>query len=215
MGIDDDPATVEQAFSSMQDDLLLSEFALCGDDLDEYDVIETRAFAGFADEELDKLKANVLDLISKDKRITPEVMAIVLNKDVAAITLALKALTDEGYLSTIGRVLSILNPKYKPLQRELTKPLDTIPGGDKTTTTEVLLRYTYAGPRDSRNRPFCARMLQIAEKKLWSRADIENISQRLGYSVWDRRGGWFTEPNGDHRPFCRHRWEVKIVTRKK
>lgn len=215
LGIDDDPATEEQAFSSMQDDLLLSEFALCGDDLDEYDIIETRAFAGFADEELDKLKANVLDLISKDKRITPEVMAIVLNKDVAAITLALKALTDEGYLSTIGRVLSILNPKYKPLQRELTKPLDTIPGGDKTTTTEVLLRYTYAGPRDSRNRPFCARMLQIAEKKLWSRADIENISQRLGYSVWDRRGGWFTEPNGDHRPYCRHRWEVKIVTRKK
>lgn len=215
LGIDDDPATEEQAFSSMQDDLLLSEFAACGDDLEGFEVLETRAFAGFADEELDKLKANVLDLISKDKRVTPEVMAIVLNKEVAAITLAIKALSDEGYLSTIGRALSILNPKYKPLQRELTKPLAKIPGGDNTTTTEVLLRYTYAGPRDSKNRPFCARMLQIAEKKLWSRADIENISQRLGYSVWDRRGGWFTEPDGSHRPYCRHRWEVKVVTRKK
>jgi len=215
LGIDDDPTTQDQAFSSMQDDLLLSEFAACGDDLQAFDVIETRAFAGFADEELDKLKANVLDLISKDKRVTPEVMATVLNKDVAAIKLALKALSDEGYLSTIGNVLSILNPKYKPLQRELIKPLDTIPGGDKTTTTEVLLRYTYAGPRDSKNRPFCAKMLEIADRKLWSRADIENISQRLGYSVWDRRGGWFTEPNGDHRPYCRHRWEVKVVTRKK
>ena len=215
LGIDDDPETEEQSFSSMQDDLLLSEFAACGDDLEGFEVLETRAFAGFADEELDKLKANVLDLISKDKRVTSEVMAIVLNKDVEAINLAIKALTNEGYLSTIGRALSILNPKYKPLQRELTKPLAKIPGGDNTTTTEVLLRYTYAGPRDSKNRPFCARMLQIAEKKLWSRADIENISQRLGYSVWDRRGGWFTEPDGSHRPYCRHRWEVKVVTRKK
>ena len=215
LGIDDDPKTEEQAFSSMQDDLLLNEFASCGDDINNFEVIETRLFSGFAEEELDKLKANVLDLISKDKRITPDIMAIVLNKDIAQINLVLKALTDEGYLSTIGKALSILNPKYKPLQRELTKPLDKIPGGDKTTTTEVLLRYTYAGPEDSKNRPFCAKMLQIAKNKLWSRVDIENISARLGYSVWDRRGGWFTEPDGSHRPYCRHRWEVKVVTRKK
>jgi hypothetical protein len=58
-------------------------------------------------------------------------------------------------------------------------------------------------------------MLKLAKTKLWSRADIENISERLGYSVWDRRGGWFTEPDGTHRPYCRHRWDVKIVTRKK
>jgi hypothetical protein len=99
--------------------------------------------------------------------------------------------------------------------RKLIEPLAKIPGGDKTTTTEVLLRYTYYGPRDDKNRPFCARMLELAETKLWSRSDIENISERLGYSVWDRRGGWFTEPNGNHRPYCRHSWNVKIVTRKK
>jgi len=215
LGIDDDPQTEDMAFASMQDDLLLNEFAACGDNLEDFEVLETRQFSSFADEELDKLKANVLDLISKDKRITPEIMAIVLNKEVGAINIALKALADEGYLKTIGKVLSILNPKYKPQERVLTEPLRDIPGGDKSTTTEVLLRYTYAGPKDSRNRPFCARMLQIAEKKLWSRADIENISARLGYSVWDRRGGWFTEPDGTHRPYCRHRWEVKVVTRKK
>lgn len=217
LGIDDDPST-EQAFASMQDDLLLNEFAACGDSVEDFEVIEThdaKNYEAFADEEINVLKANVLDLISKDKRVTPEVMAKVLNKSVEQIDNALEALKLEGYLVQTGLEVSILAPNYTPVVRKLTEPLKKIPGGDKATKTEVLLRYTYSGPEDSKNRPFCARMLQLAKTKLWSRADIENISERLGYSVWDRRGGWFTEPNGNHRPYCRHRWQVKIVTRKK
>ena len=217
LGVDDDPST-EQAFASMQDDLLVNEFAACGDNLEDFEVVEThdaKGYQAFADEEINVLKANVLDLISKDKRVTPEVMAKVLNKSVEQIDNALEALKLEGYLTQIGEAISILNPNYTPIIRQLTEPLSKISGGDKTTKTEVLLRYTYSGPEDSKNRPFCARMLQLAKTKLWSRADIENISERLGYSVWDRRGGWFTEPNGNHRPYCRHRWQVKIVTRKK
>ena len=217
LGVDEDPAT-EQAFASMQDDLLVNEFAACGDSVEDFEVIEThdaKNYEAFADEEINVLKANVLDLISKDKRVTPEVMAKVLNKSVEQIDNALEALKLEGYLVQTGLEVSILAPNYTPVVRKLTEPLSKIPGGDKTTKTEVLLRYTYSGPEDSKNRPFCARMLQLAKTKLWSRADIENISERLGYSVWDRRGGWFTEPNGNHRPYCRHRWQVKIVTRKK
>lgn len=217
LGIDDDPST-EQAFASMQDDLLLNEFASCGDNVEDFEVVEThdaKGYEAFADEEINVLKANVLDLISKDKRVTPEVMAKVLNKSVEQIDNALEALKLEGYLVQTGMEISILAPNYTPVVRKLTQPLSKIPGGDKTTKTEVLLRYTYSGPEDSKNRPFCARMLQLAKTKLWSRADIESISERLGYSVWDRRGGWFTEPNGNHRPYCRHRWQVKIVTRKK
>ena len=218
LGIDEDPTTEMQAFAETQDEILLNEFAACGDHVNDFDVVDTfeaKNFEQFADAEINKLKANVLDLISKDKRVTPQTMAIVLGKEVSAINTALKALQTEGYLSVIGSAMNILNPNYSPIVRELVQPLRTIPGGDKTTTTEVLLRYTYSGPRDDKNRPFCARMLQLADTKLWSRADIENISERLGYSVWDRRGGWFTEPNGNHRPYCRHRWDVKVVTRKK
>ena len=217
LGVDDDPLT-EENFASLQDDLLLGEFAKCGDNVEDFEVVEThdaKNYEAFADEEINVLKANVLDLISKDKRVTPEVMAKVLNKSVEQIDNALEALKLEGYLIQTGMEVSILAPNYTPVVRKLTEPLKKIPGGDKATKTEVLLRYTYSGPEDDRNRPFCARMLQLAKTKLWSRSDIENISERLGYSVWDRRGGWFTEPNGNHRPYCRHRWQVKIVTRKK
>jgi hypothetical protein len=38
---------------------------------------------------------------------------------------------------------------------------------------------------------------------------------RLGYSVWDRRGGWYTLPGtNEHRPYCRHEWKVLILKRK-
>ena len=217
LGVDDDPAT-EEAFADMQDDLLLNMFGACGDDVNAFDVVSTheaKNFEQFADVEIDTLKANILDLISKDKRITPEVMATVLKRDLDVINTTLEALKLEGYLTVEGTVMNILSPKYKPQERALVEPLKDILGGNKSTTTEVLLRYTYAGPKDDKNRPFCARLLQLAETKLWSRVDIENISERLGYSVWDRRGGWFTQPNGVHRPYCRHRWQVKIVTRKK
>lgn len=217
LGVDDDPIT-EEAFADMQDDLLLSEFGACGDNFNDFDVIETheaKNFEQFASAEIDTMKANVLDLISKNKLITPENIGTILNTSVADVNLTIEALKVEGYLKIIGKDLNILNPKYKPQESVLLKPLRTIAGGEKATTTEVLLRYTYAGPKDDKNRPFCARLLQLAETKLWSRGDIENISERLGYSVFDRRGGWFTQPNGVHRPYCRHRWQVKIVTRKK
>lgn len=217
LGVDEDPAT-EAAFASMQDDLLLNEFASCGDNVNDFEVIETheaKGYQAFADEEINTLKANILTLINKDNKITPEVLASVLKKKVDEINTAIDALKVEGYLTQTGEAVSVLASNYTPVVRTLTDSLKKIPGAEKSTKTEVLLRYTYSGPNDEKTRPFCARLLKLAETKLWSRSDIENISERLGYSVWDRRGGWFTEPNGNHRPYCRHRWQVKIVTKKK
>jgi hypothetical protein len=73
--------------------------------------------------------------------------------------------------------------------------------------------YSYEGPKDSRNRDFCRRLLDM--DKFFSRADIETMSMRLGYSVWDRRGGWWTKPDGERSVSCRHRWVQNFVIRKK
>ena len=50
--------------------------------------------------------------------------------------------------------------------------------------------------------------------RLYSRAEIETISARLGYSVFDRRGGWWTKPNGQHSPSCRHIFYAQTVIKK-
>ena len=109
-------------------------------------------------------------------------------------------LTDAGYIKANGD------------ERILAKPIKEITD-TKPSTTQILIRYSYEGPRDDRNRPFCAKLLEL--DKFYSREDIEKISERVGYSVWDRRGGWWTQPDGTHSPSCRHRWQTNVVLRKK
>ena len=50
--------------------------------------------------------------------------------------------------------------------------------------------------------------------KLYSRYEIEQISQRLGYSVFDRRGGFWRHKDGTTTPYCRHSWKSNIVVKK-
>jgi hypothetical protein len=149
---------------------------------------------------LSKLEANILNLISKDKRITAEVISDVVKKPVNVVERIMQGLIDSGYITESDG------------EKKLTKPLREITE-TKPSTTQILVRYSYEGPKDDRNRPFCARLLEL--DKFYSREDIERLSERLGYSVWDRRGGWWTQPDGSRSPSCRHEWKTNIVLRKK
>jgi DNA-binding MarR family transcriptional regulator len=213
LGLDDDPTTDDFKFSSQtEDEILLQEFAGCGCDPNDYEVVHSEPATEamyFAEQvDLTQLQANVLDLISKDKRITPDVLADVLGVELRSVNAVLKAIEKAGLIS----VSTQQEGADTIIVRELVQPLSKITD-QKPSVTQVLVRYSYEGPQDDRNRPFCARLLEL--NKIYSRVDIENISKRLGYSVWDRRGGWFTLPNGEHRPFCRHTWKANIVIRKK
>jgi DNA-binding Lrp family transcriptional regulator len=159
---------------------------------------------------LSTLQSDILDLVSKDKRITPEVIADTLKADIRDVSRVMNLLVRKGLMKTTQTQIG----SDTIIERELTKPMSEIRKVGNVTTTEILIRYSYEGPEDDRNRPFCARMLDISKRKMWTRSDIEKISERLGYSVWDRRGGWYTEPDGQRRPFCRHEWKSNIVLRK-
>lgn len=209
LGIDDDPTTPDGLQFSDDEEKFFLEFENFGDDRNVFEVVTScRASDNFAEvKDYSQLESNILDLIAKDKRITAEVIADVLKEDVKVVSRIITEMEKTGLI-----VPKIVNDTT---ERELTKPLSEIKKNGKVTTTEILIRYSYDGPEDSRNRPFCARMLDISKRKMWSRQDIENISLRLGYSVWDRRGGWLTLANGEHRPFCRHSWGANVVLRKK
>jgi hypothetical protein len=218
LGLDDDPLTNDEIakFSMTNDDRLIKAFESCGDSPDNYVLIDKKKvseiseYDSFADiSSLNQLQANILDLISKDKRITPEVIASTLKVSTNDVELTIKDLVDNEYLkqnqSKVGTDVII--------ERQLTAPISELQGKNPSKkVTEILIRYSYEGPQDSRNRTFCARLLKL--NKFYSRSDIESISMIMGYSVWDRRGGWFTEPDGSHRPYCRHEWKANIVKRK-
>jgi len=181
-------------------------------------------FQLFAD--VTQMQANVLDLIAKDKRVTPEVIAEVLKTSTDSVSNIINDLVEKGFLniseSTIGEGID----SNVVIERTLTESIGSIVQKVTPVTKELLIRYSYewkeefnipdasktTTPLILKSRPFCEYLLTA--DKMYSRSDIESISARLGYSVWDRRGGWWTEADGTHSESCRHRWVSNIVTRR-
>jgi len=169
--------------------------------------------------EVNQLQANVLDLMSKDKRITPDVLATTLEQSEDTIKQVIKTLIANGYIQPSEYVIGEGIDSNTIIEHTLTEPLADILTKIKPQTKELLIRYSYEWKQGFTNkdidtsRPFCKYLLTA--DKMYSRSEIETISARLGYSVWDRGGGWYTKPNtNEHSPSCRHEWVSNIVTRK-
>jgi hypothetical protein len=206
-------------FSSNMD-AVLQVFSEYGESSDRYKALATRqVFSGdleeqelkFRDEVIDDtLDKKILDVISKNKGIGYEDIAKAVKEDVAVVTERINVLKE----------MEVLKVSDAGIPR-LTKPLSEII--DKPVKTSFLVRYSYEWksivPTTERNtpahpsRPFCAKLMQL--DRLYSRADIESISRRLGYSVFDRGGGWWNMGDGVNSPSCRHQWVSKIVIKKK
>lgn len=205
----------EQNFSDI--DSVINLFDEYGEKAENFSVLATRQvfnedeelqmFAEVVDDTLDK---KILTVIAKNKNVVAEDIAKALEVDLAVVQERINKLVELEYLK--------LDPKTSlPL---LVKPLSEII--DKPIKRTFLIRYAYEwkpevpyGQRDSNahpSRPFCQRVMGL--DKFWSRSEIETLSRRLGYSVFDRAGGWWTMPNGIHSPSCRHRWVSKIVVKK-
>ena len=173
-------------------------------------------FYMFAD--VNQLESDILDQIAKQKDITPEVLAEVLDESIETINTVIKDLEDRNILKTTETKIGKGINSNIIISRQLTQPLSKAVGETKPQTTEILVRYSYdwiAGFNNSditNSRPFCKALL--GANKLYSRSDIESMSARLGYSVWDRRGGWWND-NGTISESCRHEWKTNVVTRKK
>ena len=195
-----------------------------GEDRNNYEVLKSKTrFSDDADFEMfadvTQLQSNILDLIVKDKRITPEVIADTLKEDVGAVKRVIDLLIEKGFIKTSEVKQGKGIDQNIIIERQLTAPIGQIVEAMKPQTTQILIRYTYewkAGFNDSdldTSRPFCKYL--VTANKFYTRSDIEQMSARLGYSVWDRRGGWYTKPGTNtHSPSCRHEWRSNIVKRK-
>ncbi len=174
----------------------------------------------FAD--VTQLQSNILDLISKDKRITPEVLADTLKEEVGVVKRIITDLTKKGFIKSTETSIGQGIDENIIIERQLTEPLRDIVEKVKPKTTEFLIRYSYewkagipSSQKDTPSHPsreFCKYLMEA--NKFYSRSDIEQMSARLGYSVWDRRGGWWTESPTKRSPSCRHVWKSNVVTRK-
>jgi predicted transcriptional regulator len=195
-----------------------------GEDEDKYNVwserrkFEDNQFQAFAD--VTQLQSNILDLISKQKYITPEVIAETLNTDVGSVKRVIDTLIEKGFIKATEVKIGKGIDQNIQIERTLTRPLSEIVEAMKPQTTEILIRYAYKWKAGFNNadirtsRPFCKYL--IGAKKVYSMSEIQQMSARLGYDVFERGGGWYTLPGTNtHSPSCRHEWKSMIVTRKK
>jgi predicted transcriptional regulator len=100
--------------------------------------------------------------------------------------------------------------------------LETTPKGleeIKNLQTELVVRYQYGlapgisgGLLIDTSRKFCTDVVNSG--RVYSREDINMMSNELGYDVWKRRGQWYTNPStGITTPQCRHIWVQKLLRR--
>jgi predicted transcriptional regulator len=212
LGIDDDPMTEDFSFSALDEDTVIGLFREVGEPKGDYNIIQSKAVFSsrdaFAEGDLiDKtLDKQILALIDKDRKISIDDIAKAVRKSREVVQGRLSYLVESGAVS--------YDPKIE--ERKLTKPLSKLVDDMDVTTFEVKYSYEWkpivpSSQRDTNAHPsrtFCRKL--ISEDRLWSRSGIEMLSARLGYSVFDRGGGWW----GDS-PSCRHEWRRNVVVKKK
>jgi hypothetical protein len=218
LGLDADPAT----FSSDDNEMELVEmFEKFSDDLSDYEVLSEKpanTFNHFAEnKQLSQLEADILGYLNKDKRITSEVLSQVLKQDIKVIDATLKSLIDNKIID----VKEVKVGQDTIIERTRTSIKADVP---KPSPLVLQIGYTYAWrsivPSSERNTPahpsriFCVKMMELATTKLWSRARIEQMSMALGYSVFDRVGGFWNN-DGVIDTQCRHEWKALIIQKKK
>lgn len=210
-----------------EEDYIIGVFDEYGEVREDYDIIKSKkvcfSFIEEAEEDeaifiqeafktldISKTEQAILDLLKADPKATPDVIGQAIGQTRKYVTSKLANLVKRGILErafeTIGadEIVSHIIPEV----------IDVKPPTEGNPPVQISVRYSYEvkpgiGPAIiETTRPFCRKMIQL--NRLYTRAEIEAISLRLGYSVWDRKGGWWGK-----KPECRHRWQSNIVVKKK
>jgi hypothetical protein len=179
----------------------LSVFAKFGADESEFEEVKLTF-------ELTTKEKRVLAVVNSDEKATLKDISIATKIGEEEVIKILKQLQDSGKINWTQNAIKITD----------------IGRGDiaDTELPKLELRYKYDLDPDAlplqpggKSREFCLRMVDMG--KLYTREEIDQMSAILGYSVWLRRGGWYTVPESEpplHIPHCRHEWKQRIVRRR-
>ena len=118
------------------------------------------------------------------------------------------------------RIAYLVDNNKFPYQEEVKRNIKKKTQPEEEKVIEVMYKYEWRSNEfdDSdlvTSRAFCRTMMNLSRSgKVYTRKDINAISDVMGYSVWNKRGGWYTEPDGVRSPSCRHIWQQQLVVRK-
>lgn len=217
------PVQQREQFSEEDDEVALSVFAEFGEDASQYQVIKSRKvqfsddFEPLAHEEfatieilITEAQSGIMALIQKDPLISVDGLSKALKLDQQVIVASLASLESNGFITR----KEITKNDAVVISREVTEAGKAQRGAVKPLAN-ISVKYKYEAnpglePIIDTTRDFCKGLITM--NKVYSRAEIEQVSQRLGYSVWQRRGGFYYNPRTKvTTPYCRHRWVEQVL----
>lgn len=209
LGIEEEAAQFAKQYDENDVALMFSE---CGQSRDNFTIVSSKSYREDDDEfqfmfaavaDLTELEKKVSDVLKKDSKITNENIAAALKIPVEQVNTIVDKLTTEGIISaaTTNGIRKIIEPT------------------GKSKLPDFQIMYSYEKRRDvagaellPTSRPFCVKLIGL--DRLYTRKEIQGISQKLGYNVFNRAGGFWNN-NGKNEEQCRHEWRSQIVIKKK
>jgi hypothetical protein len=191
-------------------------FAEYGEDRETYNIIKSEVYIGQDDDfkmsfaavtEFTERESKVMELLKKQPDLSNDQIAEALKYEKDVVNAIVEKLTESKVIEPIVKGGITIRKITERL------PAQTLP--------EIKVMYTYekrsdvAGPElIPTSRPFCVKMVGLSKTRMFSREDIQKLSERLGYSVFKRAGGFWNN-DGTIEFQCRHGWMKHVVIKKK
>ena len=184
-----------------------------GVDADKYQVLRSKPVRFEAD---NSLLAEFMEVEPENKELDKKILAeIKRTKKVDADQISRRL--DVPLEKVSERIEYLISKGRVTIQDRVARIADT-PDTDAEEAFEIRYRYDLRPDASGAKvidttRDFCRTLIKL--NKLYTRQDIDQMTAIMGFSVWERRGGWYTLPGTDiSRPSCRHIWQQQIVVRK-
>jgi DNA-binding Lrp family transcriptional regulator len=189
----------QENFLKLQEDRMLFS------DMDELNIQQN-----FAEYTLNTIQENILAVIKVNPNATIENIAKKAGVSKNIVTDRLNTLLDDGVVKEKINKEGIITRTITKVGDSAIRKLTPI------TSYKVLYSYNERPnvPKAiSGSRPLCKKL--YGSQLYFTREEIQNISNQLGYSVFQLCGGWYTNPDTQvTTAYCRHEWIRNVVIEK-
>ena len=213
----------EHSFKSVSEiDEIIEIFKMFGEDKDSFEFYEQKFMnedGKFEFAEIsplsNSLKRDIVALLDKDPLMENKTIADTLRIKEDRVADLIKDLVNEEQISVKEKISGGDKKLIRVPKSSAIRQANKI--GNEFEDFKIMYSYEWrpgVKPNKRNSREFCIKLLDA--NKMYSRAQIEQISKIVGWDVWNFRGGWWTRKGGDARtPFCRHIWQANVVKTKK
>jgi hypothetical protein len=182
-----------------------------GTDRNEFEILDTYSTCNFKAAELAFDDDNDVDNFLIDSKLNGKTLTEIKAEIRKELSIAI---TTDDILSKLNKLADAGLISYSISGEKVEiKPLKT---KDKRVV-EVMYDYQvkegYGAPKIATSRSFCVKL--IDNNRLYTRAEIQDMSAIFGYDVFIHSGGYYTNPDtGEAETQCRHHWVMQRVIRK-